>query len=68
MVLFCRGSSVRVQFLDAWAAHNRKTIEATRGVPVEFNVRDVYTVHGSLGNARHAVEIARREIDRYYKP
>jgi len=47
---------------DAWAAHIRTTLEATRGVSVEFIVRDVYTVHGDLGNARRAVEIARREI------
>ena len=42
--------------------------EVTRGVQMEFIVRDVYTVHGDLGNARRAVEIARREIDRYYQP
>jgi hypothetical protein len=48
----------------AWAAHIRKTLEATRGVAVEFIVRDVYTVHGDLGNARRAVEVARREIER----
>jgi hypothetical protein len=53
---------------DAWAAHIRETLEATRGVFVEFIIRDVYTVHGNLGNARRAVEIARREIDRYYRP
>ncbi|MCD6286696.1 MAG: hypothetical protein J7M39_12365 [Anaerolineae bacterium] len=49
---------------EAWAAHIRATLDATRGVSVEFIVRDVYTVHGDLGNARRAVEIARREIDR----
>jgi hypothetical protein len=49
----------------AWAAHIRETLEATPGVSVEFIVRDVYTVHGNLGKARRAVEIARREIDRY---
>jgi hypothetical protein len=48
----------------AWAAHIRETLDATPGVSVEFIVRDVYTVHGDLGNARRAVEIARREIDR----
>ena len=52
---------------DAWAAHIRETLDATRGVSVEFIVRDVYTVHGNLNNARRAVEIARREIDRHYK-
>lgn len=50
---------------EAWAAHIRETLEATRGVPVEFIVRDVYTVHGDLGNPRRAVEVARREIDRF---
>jgi hypothetical protein len=49
---------------EAWAAHIRATLEATRGVTVEFIVRDVYTVHGDLTNARRAVEVARREIDR----
>jgi len=53
---------------DAWAAHIRETLEATRGVSVEFIIRDVYTVHGDLGNARRAVEIAHREIERHYKP
>jgi len=49
---------------DAWAAHIRETLQATRGVFVEFIVRDVYTLHGNLNNARRAVEIARREIER----
>jgi hypothetical protein len=49
----------------AWAAHIRETLDATEGVFVEFIIRDVYTVHGDLGNARRAVEIARREIETY---
>lgn len=49
---------------DAWAAHIRETLDATRGIFVEFIIRDVYTLHGNLGNARRAIEIARREIDR----
>jgi hypothetical protein len=49
-----------------WAAHIRETLEATRGVFVEFIIRDVYTVHGDLNKPRRAVEIARREIDRFY--
>jgi len=53
---------------DAWAAHIREPLDATHGVAVEFIIRDVYTVHGDLGNARRAVEIAHREIDRHYKP
>ena len=53
---------------DAWAAHIRETLEVAHGVRMEFIIRDVYTVHGDLGNARRAVEIARREIDRYYRP
>ena len=51
---------------DAWAGHIRETLDATRGCFVEFIVRDVYTVHGNLNNARRAVEIARREIDRRF--
>jgi len=42
-------------------------VEATRGVAVEFIVRDVYTVHGNLDNPRRAVDVARREIDRIYR-
>ena len=52
---------------DAWAAHIRETLDATRGVPVEFIVRDVYTIHGDLTKPRRAVEIARREIDRHHR-
>jgi len=50
---------------EAWAAHIRESLEATRGVFVEFIIRDVYTVHGNIHNARRAVEIARGEIDKY---
>jgi hypothetical protein len=52
---------------EAWAAHIRETLAATRGVAVELIVRDVYTVHGNLGNARRAVAVARREIDEHYR-
>jgi hypothetical protein len=51
----------------AWATHIRETLTATQGVFVEFIIRDVYTVHGNLNNARSAVKIARREIDRHYQ-
>jgi hypothetical protein len=51
---------------EAWAAHIRETLEATRGVWVEFIIRDVYTVHGNLNNARRCVEIARRQIDKHW--
>ena len=53
---------------DAWTAHIRTTLEATRGVFVEFIVRDVYTVHGNLDKVRRAVALARAEIDRHYQP
>jgi hypothetical protein len=53
---------------QAWATHIRETLAATRGVFVEFIIRDVYTVHGDLNNARRAVDIARREVDRCYQP
>jgi hypothetical protein len=49
---------------DAWAAHICETLEATKDVFVEFIIRDVYTLHGNLNNARRAVEVARQEIDR----
>jgi len=48
----------------AWRAHIRETLDATHGAPLEIIIRDVYTVHGDLGNARRAVAIARQEIDR----
>lgn len=51
----------------AWSAHIRETLEATRGVFTEFIIRDVYTVHGNLGKARRAVELARQEVDRHYR-
>ncbi len=51
---------------DAWAKHIRETLEATKGVFTEFIVRDVYTLHGNLNNARRCVEIARKQIDKYY--
>lgn len=51
---------------EAWAAQIRKTLAVTRGVFVEFIVRDVYTVHGNLDNPRRAVQVARREIDRLF--
>lgn len=50
----------------AWAAHIRETLEAAQGVFTEFIVRDVYTVHKNLKNPKRAVEIARKEIDKYY--
>lgn len=55
---------------SAWAAEIRSTLEATanKQVPVEFVVRDVYSLHGNLHKARRAAEIARTEIDRYFAP
>ena len=55
---------------EAWAEEIRKTLEMTaaREIPVEFVVRDVYTMHGNLEKPRRAVEIARREIDRAFGP
>lgn len=52
---------------DAWRAHIRETLDATRGVSVEIIVRDVYTVHGNLNKPKRAVEIAHEEIDRHRK-
>jgi hypothetical protein len=55
---------------DAWAAELRETLDLTAGrdLPVEFVVRDVYSLHGDLSKAASAVEIARREIDRRFAP
>lgn len=52
---------------QAWAQHIRETLDASRGVFLELIIRDVYTVHGNLGKAKRAVEIARGEVDRHYR-
>ena len=49
----------------AWGKHIRDTLEATKGIFVEFIIRDVYTLHGNIDNARRAVAIARKEIDHF---
>jgi hypothetical protein len=53
---------------EAWAREIRETLELTAGrdVALEFVVRDVYSMHGNLDKPRRAVEIARREIDRFF--
>lgn len=51
---------------EAWAGHILETLKATQGVFVEFIVRDVYTVHGNLDNARRAVDIARKVISQSF--
>ena len=51
---------------EGWAAHIRETLQAARNVPLEFIIRDVYTLHGDIGNAKRAIDGARREIDRVY--
>ena len=53
---------------EAWAAEIRNTLEITacKDIPLEFVVRDVYSMHGNLDKPRRAVEIARGEIDKYY--
>ncbi len=55
---------------EGWAEEIRSTLRLTapRGIPTQLVVRDVYTLHGKLDKARRAVEIARREIDRFYGP
>jgi hypothetical protein len=50
---------------EAWTSHIRESLEAARGVFMEFIIRDVYTVHGNLNNARRAVQIARNVIDQF---
>lgn len=53
---------------EAWATEIRETLEITAGknLPLEFVVRDVYSMHGNLDKPRRAVELARREIDRFF--
>ena len=52
----------------AWSAHIRETLDAARGVNVEFIIIDVYTLHGNIGKLHRAIELARSEIDRHGKP
>jgi len=54
----------------AWAAEIRETLGVTSGknIPVEFVVRDVYSMHGNIQKATRAVQIARQEIDKYFPP
>jgi len=55
---------------EAWAKEIRETLEITAGknIPLEFVVRDVYSMHGNLDKPRRAVDIARHEIDRFFPP
>jgi len=54
----------------AWRAHIRATLEAAtrHNLPLEFVVRDVYTMKGNPAKPRRAVELANEEIDRFYGP
>lgn len=54
----------------AWADEIRSTLEALKGkdIPLEFVVRDVYSMHGDLAKPKRAVEIARAVINEYYPP
>jgi hypothetical protein len=50
---------------EAWAAHIRASVQAAEGCQMEVIVRDVYTLHGDINNARRAVETARREVEKH---
>jgi hypothetical protein len=51
---------------QAWTAEIDRTLKATGpDVLVELLVRDVYTVHGNLGKAKRAAEIARQRVDEH---
>ncbi len=54
----------------AWSAEIRKTLSIVvpRNIPLEFVVRDVYSMHGNLDKPRRAVELAQAEIDKFYPP
>ena len=55
---------------EAWRAAIATTLKVTQkyNVPVAFSVGDVYTLHGNLGKAKRAVDIANEEIDKVYGP
>ena len=52
---------------EAWTKHIRDTIQSTRGTGLEFVIRDVYTLHGNLGKAKRAVNVAREVIEKHWK-
>lgn len=54
---------------DAWRKEIRTSLQALAGksINAEFVVRDVYTLHGNIAKARRATELAREEIDRFFK-
>jgi hypothetical protein len=53
---------------DAWRNELKSHLEAVKSkdVPIQFVVRDVYSLGGNLDKARRAVEIAREVIGEYY--
>lgn len=53
---------------EAWADEIRTTLKivSDKNIPFEFVVRDVYSMHGNLNKAARAVEIAKKEIDKFY--
>ncbi len=53
---------------DTLATQLRATVEAARGCPLEFTFRDITSVHGDPSRLNAAVKIARREIDKHWKP
>lgn len=51
---------------EGYTAHIVKTVKAARGCPLEFTMRDVYTIGNDIPKARRAIEIIRQSIDTYY--
>lgn len=50
---------------EEWAKHIRTTLEKTKGVAVEFLIRDVCTVHGDIDKVHRAIEIAKKEVEMF---
>ncbi len=53
---------------EAWRNELRKSLDVITkyGLPAEFVVRDVYTLHGNLNNAISAVRIGQEVINEYF--
>lgn len=48
---------------EMWKNSIKKTLEAARGLKVEFLIRDVYTVHNDIQKVNRAVKLARQTVE-----
>jgi len=48
---------------DAFCSHIAATLNAAKGLPLEFTFRDIYTLSGNIPKLRRAVDLVRNLID-----